>query len=126
VAAPLSLSVERFLVDHVDSVAELETLVHLQANPDAEVGAEGVARALGVDAGWAADELERLAARGIVARGTQPGAFRFAPRTDELGRTIDEVLAAYRERRVTVISIITTKPSKHVLGFADAFRLRKD
>lgn len=118
--------VERFLLDHVDSVAELECLVYLHDNPGAAIGRDAVARALGVDPGWAAAELERLAARGVVTMDAERRTFRYAPRTDELGRAIADVLAAYRERRVTVIRLITTKPSKHVLGFADAFRLRKD
>jgi hypothetical protein len=64
--------------------------------------------------------------QGLLEPGATSGTCRFAPPSPNLRRTIDEVLRAYRERRVTVIGLITTKPSKHVLGFAGAFRLRKD
>jgi hypothetical protein len=118
--------VERFLVDHVDSVAELEALAYLHANPDVDVAPDAVARALGVDPAWARAELERLASRGVVARGETPGTCRFASSPPASRRSIDAVMAAYRERRVSVIELIITKPSRHVLSFADAFRLRKD
>jgi hypothetical protein len=36
------------------------------------------------------------------------------------------VLRAFRERRVTVIDLVASKPSRHIRGFANAFRLRKD
>ena len=127
-SGPLPLDVERFLVDHIDSIAQLEILRLLHATPESDATAATVARALGVDAVWASAELANLTSRGLLAHGANGAAptFRFAPRTDELRATIDEVLRAFHERRVTVIDLVASKPSRHIRGFADAFRLRKD
>jgi hypothetical protein len=120
--------IERFLIAHVDSIAQLEILHLLQDAPAAEHTAAAIARTLGVDAAWAAAELENLANLGFVVpspNGAAP-AFRYAPRTSELADTLEQVLRAFRERRVTVIDFVASKPSRHIRGFADAFRLRKD
>ena len=122
------LDVERFLAEHIDSIAQLEILLLLHADPAAEATAATVARALAVDAAWASTELHDLATRGLLAQGTNgtAPAFRFAPHTVELRDTIERVLRMFRERRVTVIDFVASKPSRHIRGFADAFRFRKD
>ena len=125
---PLPPDVQRFLVEHVDSIAQLEILHLLHASPGSQHTAAGIARALGFDPAWASSELENLTNRGFLALSPNGAAptFRFAPRTSELGETLEQVLRAFKERRVTVIDLVASKPSRHIRGFADAFRLRKD
>jgi len=123
-----SPNLRRFLVEHVDSIAQLEILGLLSAEPETARTAVAVARVIGVDPAWAATELGRLVARGFVApatNGSDP-AYRFAPTHPALGETVERVLHAFRERRVTVVDLVANKPSPHVRGFADAFRWRKD
>ena len=120
--------VERFLVEHIDSIAQLEILGLLYAEPETARTAAAVARVIGVDPAWAATELGRLVGRGLVAPATNGGnpAYRFSPRDPALGETVERVLEAFRERRVTVVDLVASKPSPHIRGFADAFRWRKD
>jgi len=124
---PLAPEVRAFLLEHVVSVARLEILMLLHDDGDA-LSAGAIARRLGVDLAWASGELAGLAGRGLLERcgvGSSP-AYRFAPRSPELRHAVAEVLGAYRTRRVAVIDAIATKPSAHIVGFADAFRLRTD
>jgi hypothetical protein len=123
----LAADVERFLLDHVDSVAQLDALVLLHGRAPAELRVEAVARELGVDTAWAIRELTALADAGALGRRDHsPPAFRYAPASDALRATVDGVVRAYRERPVTVVEILMTKPSRHIRSFADAFRLRKE
>ena len=124
----LSRDVERFLVEHIDSIAQLEILGLLCGEPETARTAATIARVIGVDPAWAATELGRLVGRGFVAPATNGGdpAYRFSADDPALRETIERVLQAFRERRVTVVDLVATKPSPHVRGFADAFRWRKD
>jgi DNA-binding MarR family transcriptional regulator len=128
VSGGLSRDVERFLVEHVDSIAQLEILGLLYGEPETARTAAAIARVIGVDPAWAATELGRLVGRGFVAPATNGGdpAYRFSARDPALRETIERVLQAFRERRVTVVDLVASKPSPHVRGFADAFRWRKD
>jgi hypothetical protein len=124
----LSADVRRFLVDHVDSIAQLEILGLLYAEPQSARTAAAVARIIGVDPAWAATELGRLVDRGFVAPATNGAdpAYRSATADPALAATVERVLQAFRDRRVTVVDLVANKPSPHVRGFADAFRWRKD
>jgi hypothetical protein len=119
--------VERFIAEHIASVAQLEILMLLRARANDELSADTVGRELRIDPGWAAAELQELAARGFVTpRSGSAEAYRYGPRTPDVAETIDAVVDAYVHRRVTVVNLIFAKPSKTVLVFAEAFRLRKD
>ena len=123
----LPANVERFLADHVASVAQLEILMLLRARRAEELRPADVGRELRMDAAWAAAELEALAARGfLAARTSSEASYRFAPRSDGLEADLAAVIEAYGQRRVSVINAIYAKPTSNLRGFADAFRLRKD
>jgi len=128
VSEGLDRDVERFLVEHIDSIAQLEIVALLYGEPETARTAAVIARVIGVDPAWAATELGRLVGRGFVAPATNGGdpAYRFSADDPALRETIERVLQAFRERRVTVVDLVATKPSPHVRGFADAFRWRKD
>jgi hypothetical protein len=59
-----------------------------------------------------------------VAEGPPP-TYRYAP-PPELHRSIAGLVETYRERRVSVINLVYSRPSDAIRSFADAFRLRKD
>ena len=123
--------VKQFITEHVDSVMQLELLLML-AGPEARPWtAAELAQQLRVDAGWVDTTLRALAAGGLVAvtdgAAAPAGAqFRYAPRTPDLAAAVNELGAAYADRRVTVIGLIFAKPTDKLRSFADAFRLRKD
>ena len=71
--------------------------------------------------------LERLTFSKLLARVIAPPvSFRCQPGTPERAAALDGLALAYKERRVTVIESIFTKPPSPIQGFADAFRIRKE
>jgi hypothetical protein len=123
----LPATVERFLGEHIASVAQLEILMLLRARREEDFRAADVGRELRMDSAWAAAELTALAARGFLCERTSSEAsYRFAPRSDDIETGLAAVIEAYGQRRVSVINAIYAKPASNLRGFADAFRLRKD
>jgi len=119
--------VERFVVDCIHSVAELEALLLLRRRAPDTLDADAVGRELRIAPAWAAATLRELARRGLLSeRARSAPVYGFAPRTPELERTVATLTQTYAERPVQIIGLIFGKPSANVRGLADAFRLRKD
>lgn len=119
--------VSRFIKEHIDSLEQLEVLLLLRAYPDREWSAQEVSRELRSEPGAAAERLAEMSLDGLLIMSQAEGPlYRYGPKTPELARLVDKVADVYAVRRVTVITLIFSKPSKHVLSFADAFNLRKD
>jgi hypothetical protein len=113
-----------FLTRHIDSVAHLELLLLLYGDKDREWSADGIARELRVERGWAVARLKEFAASGI-ARESAPQTYRYAPRNDKLHAAVQAVTNAYAERRVAVIDFIYAKPLANLRVFAESFRIRR-
>lgn len=94
--------------------------------PVTELGAAEVSRRLYTSTESAAARLSELAnAKLLVKIGTEPPMYRFNVASPEAG-TVANLERIYKERRVSVISFIYSKPSDPLRAFSDAFRLRKD
>lgn len=119
--------VRAFIVDHIDSVLQLELLLLLHKKRDQEFGAAEVVAELRIDSAWAVTQLDDFCARGILkcAEGP-PRRYRYAPKSPELDAAITRLDQAYSNRRVSVISLIFSKPTDKLRSFADAFRVRKE
>jgi len=119
-------NVRRFIVEHINSVESLEILLSLFARPAEESSPEDVSRALCTSLESATARLSELQqARLLVSISTEPPKYRF--NTDSPEASLVALLEkTYRERRVSVISFIYSKPSDPLRAFSDAFRLRKD
>ena len=55
----------------------------------------------------------------------QPKQYHDAAHTPQVAAAIDELARLYNERRVTVITLIFTKPTDPLRSFADAFKFRR-
>lgn len=123
----ISAEVRTFLADHIDSVLELELLLLLRANPQRSWTRAELAHELKIDAAWAAEQLDRLAARKMLDRSNEAEPrYRYAPATPAMDTTIAAVADTYASHRVTVIGLIFSKPTSTLRSFADAFRIRKE
>jgi hypothetical protein len=119
--------VQQFILAHVNSVEQLEVLLLLRAQPQCDWDAAAVGRALYTPPAAADMRLADLHARGLLARkGEAVPLYRYAPNPAELDGLIGRLADLYRERRVSVITLIYSKPHDQVRAFADAFKLRKD
>lgn len=118
--------VRRFVIEHINSVEQLETLLLLWSNSAREWSADEVSQALYTPPAAAAMRLEDLRQRGFVTLTGTPGdRYRYRSSSDEQMRLIARLADLYRERRVTIISLIYSKPHDQVQAFADAFKIRK-
>ena len=118
--------VAAFLAEHVDSVVQLEALLLLHGEPDRAWSATEAGKELRVDPAWVSGQMEYLGSRGLVARveGPEP-RYRFAAQNPDLSRAVADLAKIYSQRRVTVISLIYSRPVDPVRHLADAFRFRK-
>lgn len=119
--------VERFVTDYIDSVEQLEVLFLLQRTAPTQWDAEGVARELRIASESAGVRLETLRSQKLLeSLGGSPPSFRYSPETVDLDRATRDLAETYSSRRVSVITLIFSKPDDAIRSFADAFRLRKD
>lgn len=116
--------VHRFLVRHIDSVEELEVLLHARQSPGRSWSAADMARELYSHPSSIEQRFQRLLGAGLL-RESGAGHFQYAPRSAELDQVVARLADSYRERRVAVVSLIASKPIENVRAFSDAFRLRK-
>lgn len=126
-SSDLPPEIRQFLADHIDSVADLEVLLLLRGAPDREWTAAEVGKMLYTMPEMCAVQLARLASQKLLLI-AEPSAprYRYSPSSPDFARLIDRVAELYKERRVSMITAIYTKPISNVQSFADAFRLRKD
>ncbi len=117
--------VARFIAEHIDAAEQLEILLLLHRDPSREWTALDVSQAIYTVPASATLRLEALAASGFAAStGGGDPRYRYAPRSEGLGRQVDVLAEAYRADRVSVIKLIFARPPNPVQSFADAFRLR--
>jgi hypothetical protein len=123
----ISQDVRTLIVERIDSVVQLEVLLLLHSTPGRAWSSAEVAQQLRIDPSWATGQLGELAARALLAAVPEAGdSFRYAPASPQLDGTVAQLAKDYAERRVTVITLIFSKPVDKLRTFADAFRLRKD
>jgi hypothetical protein len=111
-----------FLLEHIDTVAELEALLLRRHGGEAWT-VQRLADRLYIDPPAAEEILARLVRHGLFAEAG--GAFRYAPDDGKRRELIDRLAATYTRFLVPVSRIIHTKPGR-IQKFADAFRFRKD
>lgn len=122
--------VRSLIHDHIESVVQLEALLLLQARPQQDFPASEVGKELRIEQSWAAEQLNHLCARGFAAcldaGAGNPPVYRYGPRSVEMDRAIHGLAQAYADRRVSVITLIFSKPADKLRSFTDAFKLRRD
>jgi hypothetical protein len=119
--------VRQFIADHISSVAQLEVLLLMHAEPGVPRTPDDVAAALRIDRDWAASEMVRLARGGLLAASdAKPGGYCYGPKIEATARAVDGLAQAFSTHRVSVITLIFASPDDPVGRFADAFKLRRD
>jgi hypothetical protein len=119
--------VAQFIVDKIDSVAQMEALLLFRNEPHGAWTIEILARRLYIDEIQTAAIVNRLCADGFLAVQTSDLAhYRYAPSSEDLRQQVDRVCAIYTKHLVPVTNLIHSKPKTRVQEFADAFRLRRD
>lgn len=111
----------------ISSVEALEVLLLLQRTAERWWTPDAVAAELRTSRASAARRLEEFGKAGFLdVRLGEDVNYRYAPSSEGTARAVSLLADTYRERRVSVINLIFSKPLDHVRDFADAFRLRKE
>ncbi len=119
--------VRQFIIDKIDSVAELEGLLLLRRNPDTEWNSEALAQRLYTSQEQTEDVLTRLYSQGfLTVKESQTLSYRYQPSSLKLAEMVDLVAEIYSNYLVPVTNLIHSKPQSKVQQFADAFKLRKE
>jgi hypothetical protein len=120
---PVPGEVRDFILRHIDSVAQLEALLLLRANPGERWDVARTAQRLYTNEQDIAGVLTQLCHDGLLS--VSEGVYRYDCATDELREMVDRLAATYAQQLIAVTNIIHAKP-RRIRQFADAFKLRKD
>jgi hypothetical protein len=119
--------VHRYVVEHIDSVPELETLLLVYDNPKQLWSSEELAKRIYTSQTMAAALLTKLVQDGVCSEVGEGDAkrYQYRPRAD-LSQLIDRLAETYRGALIPMTKLIHAKPNANLLQFADAFRMGKD
>jgi len=115
---PVPAPLRAFLLENIDSVAQLEALLLLLRRAGKPLPTTTVAAALYVPEVIASAELATLQARGLISAGSDGWRYLANPMVDLLAE-------AYARALIPVTNIVHGNPLR-LRRFADAFKFRKD
>ena len=104
---------------------QLEVLLLLRERPGPWT-ADAVASELRITEGTAELRLEDLRGRGLVGRAPEPGAYVYAPESEEQRRVVDDLSESYATMRYSVINLIFLPRDEGAQSLAEAFRIRRN
>ncbi|MBA3533298.1 MAG: hypothetical protein H0T73_15365 [Ardenticatenales bacterium] len=119
--------IKSFIATHIQSVEQLEILLLLTENAERDWSAAEVSNSLVIHLESAFVRLKELSGKGLLVSTPEPDPrYRFQPSTPEVAKLLHDLADVYKRRRVSVITLIFSKPLDNIRSFADAFKLRKD
>jgi hypothetical protein len=123
----IPLDIRKFILQNIDSVAQLEGLLLLRVNAEKSYNTETIAKRLYINQDEAAELLHQLMERGFLsADGKNPTLYQYAPQNPELEPMVKQVVELYARYLVPVTHLIHSKPKSKIQKFADAFWIRKE
>jgi DNA-binding MarR family transcriptional regulator len=126
-ASEFPAEIEQFIGQHIESLAQLETLLLLRREPGRSWSGSDLSRQLYVTPDVCTGIITDLERRGFVLRdASSRDLVRYRSTGATVDQLIDQLASLYQQRRVAVITQIYSKPVRKVQTFADAFRIRKE
>lgn len=121
--------IRRFVLQNIDSVAQLEALLLLRSQPQLEWDVRLMAQRLYISPNETIRILAALTAQGLcelIENGERK--YRYQPASPDIRALIEKLAEVYSQRLVAISQLIHQRSSSknNAQGFADAFRLRKD
>ncbi len=120
----LPTTVKQFIVQHIESLAQLEVLLYARQNASHAVHPQELANTLALTLEMSSAILADLARRGFAVK--EDTGFRYQVASEEVDKAIESLANTYRSHRIAITNEIYSKPSEKVKTFAEAFRLRPD
>jgi hypothetical protein len=119
--------IKQFILNNIDSIAQLEALLLLRKDPQLDWTIDAVAKGLYISEQETSILLRRLCAGGfLITTAEKPAAYRYHTNSNELGQMVDRLAELYSKYLIPVTNLIHSKPQTRVREFADAFKLRKE
>ena len=119
--------VRQFIVDKIDSVAELEALLLFNRNPETDWSRETLAQGLYISPEQTEPIIRRLFALGFLAVKEENNlTYHYQPSSEHLADLVDRTAEIYSKYLVPVTHLIHSKPQTKVQQFADAFKFRQE
>jgi hypothetical protein len=120
-------TIAQFILERIESVAELEGLLILKEDPRKSWTARALAEQLYLTEIQTDELLRTLCLKALVSSDTgSPLRYVYRPGSSELAASVDELANFYPKHIVPVTNLIHSRSKRKVQGFADAFRFRKD
>lgn len=113
---PFASEVRHFILRNIDSIAQLEALLLLCANPAEKWDVAALAKRLYISEQETYSLLTRLCDLGLTAiSGDDPSRYTYQPASDELARMVDRLADVYSKHLVPVTNLVHSKHSaKHL------------
>jgi hypothetical protein len=119
--------IKQFILNSIDSVAQLEGLLMLRSDAGKTWDAKTIAKVLYISEPQATALLAGLSEQGFITAVENASlTYRYEPNSPELKETINRLADVYRQYLVPVTHLIHSKSKMRVQEFANAFRIRKD
>jgi hypothetical protein len=121
------LEVQQFVLERIQSIAQLEALIMMRNAPDTWWLSSAMAERLYISESACRAELEGLRSQGLLL-GRQEDIgwqFRYSPSNGELREFVDRLVYYYSKHLVVISNLIHTKPRTRIREFAEAFSLKK-
>ena len=113
--------VRQLIERNIRSATEIEVLLLLYRAPETFWTASATATVVGASELDVRAHLGRFEGAGLIERGRQTDAFRFAPRSEEARAAVAALAKAYVDNRSDVLRIVVGSLSQ-ITAFSDAFR----
>jgi hypothetical protein len=125
---PLPDDVRQFLEAHIDSIEQLELLRVLGDDPSREWKVHEIAARVQAAAELAEAHVAALHGRGLLLREEREGEVycRYGPQSEAMAEPLRRLLEQYKERPVTMIRLVYSRPASSLRSFSDAFKFRKE
>jgi hypothetical protein len=117
--------VRRFVADEIHSLEQLEILLSLHRHASEWWTAERMADDLRTSRASVAARMADMSVRGLLEVQEEGPRYRYRPATPGVEAVVQLLDRLYTERRVSIITLIFSKPLDSIRDFSDAFRVRK-
>lgn len=120
---PIPADLRDFILRYIDSVAHLEALLLLRANPETSWDVAAVAKRLYTTEAQAGEVLAQLNGERLIM--CENGVYSYGGQPGEMVVMIDRLARHYAKQLIPITNLIHGKP-RRIRQFADAFKFRKD
>lgn len=117
--------VRGFIARNIDSIAQLEGLLLLRANPEALYNVATIAERLYISDAESEWLLQNLYGNGLIGQ-SKSSEYFYQPQSPELAAMVEKLSDIHSRYLLAVTHFIHSKSKSRVQEFANAFRIRKD